>query len=164
MSRLKEAKKAVATAKHNLEKVAKELFREAADEFFAAHPELVDFSWKQYHSEHNDAYNHPFACLYDWCPLTFKDGGKTLKLVHEGEVYELLSDPDEEFFDGYEAALKIPRKEYELLRKKAWGLSDAVRKLVTSFEEEELEAMFGDPVEVIVTPKKFEIKEYWDFE
>jgi hypothetical protein len=157
-------KAAVAKAKHSLKKTARTAFRKDADAFFAKHPEVVSFSWKQYHSEHNREYNHPFACLYDYCPLFFKEGDQTLRLAPDGEVYNVLSDPDDEFFDGYEAELDLDEEAYGKLQDKAHRLSDEVRKLVRSFGEDELEAMFGDPVEVVVTPKKFEVEDYWDFE
>ena len=163
-NRFKMQKEAIARAKRELNEAVRAAFREEANEFFAAHPEVLSFSWKQYTSEHNREYNHPFACLGDYCPLTFKEGDKTLKLAYDGEVYEVLSDPDDDFFDGYESELDIPEQEHEMLRKKSWVVSDAVRKLVTSFQDDELEAMFGDPSEITVTPEKFEVKEYWDFE
>ena len=130
-----------------IDELGRTAFAEASAEIFAKHPLLVSFEWKQYTDYFNDGDTCTFSVRSDW-----------------GMNYE-FGDPDEpvllEDFEG----MTYCENEWALDNREAVAAAtEAAVELINSFDEDDLEELFGDHVCVTVNKDGVEVSDYSDHE
>ncbi len=111
---------------------AKDAFRVRAQSLFNAHPDLAEFSWKQYTPYFNDG---------DECVFSAKTDYPDLRMTDEGERTYWWRDS---------------RKD-ETPRDRA---GEDVKNFFGAFGDDDLKEMFGDHTEILVTRDGVEVLEY----
>jgi hypothetical protein len=145
-AKYKKSREVVAKAKKEMEQAAKEALKELAKDFFPKNPNILAFGWRQYTPYWNDGDTCVFSANVEYPVVLFKtkDG---VTVVYDGGSGE-LGRPDE-MVEGvsFEAEGFDPETEARYY-KEAERHEKAVTKFLNNFEEDDLEAMFGDHVEV----------------
>lgn len=155
-----EAKTKMEEAKKQIEKIAKDAFRDMTTEFFENNPEIVSFGWTQYTPFWNDGDTCTFSANTEYPIVTFtaKDG-KTLR--YDENMGELTAPGtavrDEEEDVEYSEDDGIDMGPYEREINKH---SKAVSNFLSNFGDDDLLTMFDDHMEITVTRKKIQTKEY----
>lgn len=157
-ARYKKLKTQLAAAKREMKKTAKTTFKEQAAVVFTKNPEIVSFSWAQYTPYWNDGDTCTFSANTEYPTLTFKaKDGKVVKYDENmGELTEVgtaVMEDDVELAEDQQLDTEAYDKEYK-------KYSKAVINFLQGFEEDDLETMFGDHVEITVTPKKVTVDDY----
>ena len=115
---------------------AGEMFREEADKIFEKYSDLLSFSWTQYTDYFNDGE-----------PCTFSVHGDYPDILLEGE--------DDYINEDYLYGEKSDRLH------KVEKITEDIRSLLGSVDEEDFESLFGDHVKVVVNRKgKTEVEDY----
>lgn len=117
--------------------IAKDFFLDEAQRLFEENPALIDFGWRQYTPYFNDG---------DSCTFSARTDDPMVNGTWKYEDYE----PDDDEEAAYPA---MSEKELDALR-------DKVSEFLLQFEDSELEAFFGDHMEVTVTREGVETNEY----
>lgn len=162
MSIMESAEKIVADFKELQEKMkqmqvsftdaSKKIFSQEAKHLFERHPVLVGFGWTQYTPYFNDGDVCNFS--RNGLSIQFTSSKETLKYdLCELDYYESSA------FTRWDSSLRksIPL-EGDFTAEKAAG--SEVTKFMAAFTDEQLEGMFGDHVQVIVTRDGVEVEEY----
>ncbi len=157
-TKYQEAKSKMAEAKKQIEKIASDAFKEMTTEFFESHPDIVSFGWTQYTPYWNDGDTCTFSANTEYPIVAFKaKDGKIIRYDENNGVLQeantAVVDDDIEFSEDDELEMEPYDKEISKHAK-------AVSKFLSAFDEDDLETMFGDHVEVTVTPKKVDTSEY----
>jgi len=128
------ARKELAKKRNEYLKSAKVLFHRAAQELFEANPKLKSFAWTQY---------TPY----------FNDGDPTYFSVHSD--YPYINDLDTDDYDDVETeAVGLTSKERDELR-------DKVADFLNNWNQDDMEAFFGDHAKITVTKNKIEVDSYY---
>jgi len=146
-TKYQELKAKMAEARKQLKETARKAFTEMAEELFAENPSILSFGWTQYTPYWNDGDVCEFGANTDYPSVSFtaKDG----KVVNYNENSGDCTDGDDTELDStpYE-------KEFNKHLK-------AISAFLNNFDEEDLEAMFGDHMQITVDRKgKVETEEY----
>lgn len=157
VEKFKAAKEIVRKAQEEANQVVKEAFSDMAKIVFEQNPELKGFRWTQYTPYFNDGNSCEF-------------GVNDFELLHPEDQYNELSKYEEEERGGYHDCLDIIKGRVNYLL--GWyrapeGYTSPLRKAYNSvkdflheFDESDLEKMFGDHVEITVTPEGVEVDGY----
>lgn len=145
-------------ARATMDKIIKQLQQDgetqAAELFkplFEKHPELNQFSWRQYTVYFNDGDTCDFSAYLDEVDAIVN--GEELENGETGEkVYTRVRNTAR---PGYSA------EDYEYVSN-PYPCLIAVREALSSIGEDGLEAIFGDHCRVVVTPNAVTVEEYTD--
>jgi len=137
---MKKMREEIAIKLAEINKMAQDVFREEANKVFKKHPELVSFSWKQY---------TPYFMDGDPCVFSsYKDSpAVTVKHLNGEEVMA----------DCYTSDYTGPEED---MPKFINDIVGSVIQLLSNFEDDDVEQMFGDHTEVIVTATEITNEEY----
>lgn len=149
------AKDALLKKKRELEKQLEEVrdeFRKTSGKFlcehyaplFAEHPEVKGFRWTQYTPYFNDG---------DVCEFSSNHGYGSILLVRPDGAPD-----DESDFDPFEYAdwFNYDSPEYHRLN----PINKKFRGHFPDLSDDDMEALFGDHVEVTIYPDRVEVEEY----
>lgn len=128
------AKKQMAEFKEKMKKNGKKFFSEQSKELFEKHPTLVKFGWTQYTPYYNDGDDCIFSANLDYPKFLLVGMDKAL---YDEEPYY----SDDEVTD----------------ESIVWS---SIREFLSQFDNSDVEILFGDHCEVIVTKKSVKVKEY----
>lgn len=148
-----------------IQEQSKALFEELVPEIFKEHPKLKSFSWTQYTPYFNDGDTCSFRAYTDDPRIQFGDEEEREEYYFANTERVPTGNTVEDRYDWRTPKRQIPemvevKKVHtpeELEKNSAYT---AVRDLLSTFEETDYEQMFGDHVEVIVTPDGVEVEEY----
>jgi hypothetical protein len=146
-TKLKEMKKQIADAKKAIKDQAKDLFKELTADLFSGNPSLVNFSWSQY---------TPYWCDGDVCEFGANTDSPTVRVKFDGQIVR-YSDYETVIVDEDDVEFEVEAGKYE---KECERICKAVSKILGQFDDEDFEMMFGDHVEVTVSPKKVTTDSY----
>ncbi len=137
--KFKELKDKREQLKKDMLEESKRVFKEESATLFQTHPQLFMFTWTQYTPYFNDGDACVFGSNHEY-PTVVLQSGK--------EAYEADGQSYEETYagEGDEAI--------------AESIEEAITKFLSQFDDEDMEAMFGDHVEVKVTKDGVEVEEY----
>lgn len=127
-----------------IEEDGKNLFLAASAEIFAANPQLVSYSWKQYTPYFNDG---------DSCEFSANTEYFNVKVSSDPAAADEDEDEDDDEFSTWGLDKKA-----NLSPKEKAGL--AIGDLLELFEDDDYQMMFGDHVKVTVTVDGVEVDEY----
>jgi hypothetical protein len=131
----KQHKEKLKTIMAEMREAAKSYFKETVNALFEANPVLESFSWTQY---------TPYFCDGDPCYFGVNC-----------DLYELNGEEDPDYSDYDRTARKSKPKDDPLSK-----AGFAAMKLISSIEERDMEAMFGDHVKVTVTKEGITTEAY----
>ena len=131
-----ELKEKMSTLRKQMQETGKEEFRKYSQQIFEKYPLLESFSWTQFTPYFNDGDTCYFGVNTE--PGLVYDGKK---MNHYGELEDDIEIEDE-------------------LEKKFNEISNEISKFIEAFDENDMEAMFGDHVEITVKKDTVEIEEY----
>ena len=157
-----EAKSKMAEAKKQIEKIAKDAFKDMTTEFFEDHPEIVSFGWTQYTPFWNDGDTCTFSANTEYPIVTFtaKDG-KTLRYDENmGELTEVgtaVRDEEEDIEYSEDDEIEMEPYDDEISK-----YAKAVSNFLSNFGDDDLLTMFDDHQKITVTRKKVQTEEYED--
>lgn len=150
--KLTELKKQIKELKKTYQAAAQAAFNEEAKALFETYPDLKSFGWKQYTPYFNDGDTCEFSAHTDEPSIngfdSYGDGDGDEGAIN---LHELARD------EIYDNGKFVPNPKRCA---KAAKTVKAVQKFLKQFDEEVLEAMFGDHVEVKITRKGAEVEEY----
>ena len=143
-AKYKKAQEAVAKARKEAKATVKEAIKEMALEFFSKYPNVLSINWNQYTPHFNDGDPCNFSANVEYPKFTFvaKDGTELTYCAGAGS----FMDEDDYDYDG-------DGSKYGQYSKERDKLEEAVVEFLQSFDEDDLEEMFGDGVEITITNK-----------
>jgi hypothetical protein len=184
-----ELKAKIADARKQMEETAKGLFTEMAADLFAENPDLVSFGWTQYTPYFNDGDPCVFRCNGSYPTVTIVVDGDVIgydsnqgELVRNGKEIKSAEDlkrtfdslgPAVDSFVSNGKTIAIDRatntitedgirvKTYSQIHDMFRPFEKKVATFLKTFEDEDMETMFGDHMRITVTRDgKVETEEY----
>ncbi len=128
------AKKQMAEFKEKMKQDGKQFFAEQCKELFQKHPTLLKFGWVQYTPYYNDGDTCEFSANLDYPKF-------------------LLVGMDEDLYDEEPYYSKDEVTDESIV----WN---SIREFLSQFDDSDVEILFGDHCEVIVTKDAVEVEEY----
>lgn len=128
------AKKQMAEFKEKMKQDGKQFFSDQSKELFEKHPTLVKFGWTQYTPYFNDGDTCYFSASLDYPKFLLV--GMNEELYDEEPYYSKDEITDESI---------------------VWN---GIREFLSQFDDSDVELLFGDHCEVIVTKDGVEVEEY----
>jgi hypothetical protein len=150
----------IKTEIEKLRKEAKEkvesIFKTAALELFTEYPNLKRFSWTQYTPYFNDGDPCTFRSSHYYPAISF-----TSTVVEEDEDYD---DYEEEWSDykyyDYSNKKRTLKPGLSKEQRAEIKTAKAVLDFLGTFDDEDMENLFGDGYKVIITSKGIEVEDY----
>jgi hypothetical protein len=140
---LEQNKKQMAAMRAKMQGQAKTLFSKLSKVLFKNNPTLTSFSWTQYTPYFNDGDVCEFSVNGNYPTLTFGE------FEMDNKHYTTTWNGDK--------SVPVLLTEEQLQQNLTY---EEVREFIGTFDEADLEAIFGDHIEVTVTPKGTSTEEY----
>jgi hypothetical protein len=141
-----EARQKIEEAKKIVRDTAKEVFTELSTPIFAAHPELDSFSWNQYSPYFNDGDECVFSANTSQEEIGV-NGCEACDDDDANDSYSIAnSDHDWDTVDGKYTRIDLPEERWHPMFK----AQRAAAELLSNFDSDTLEEMFGNHAEVTV--------------